>query len=297
MNPIATGIAVILLAAAAAAFVLLHQPLLAAPLALVACLTPASLRMARQWERAVVLRAGRLQGTRGPGLFVIIPVVDSVAGMVDLRIQTTPIATEQTLTRDTTPVDVDAIVFWKVADPERAITVLMDYVGSVSLVAQTSLREMIGATDLSTLLEDRKHIDTVLRDSIAAKIADWGITVQGVEIRDVMLPRSLQDAMSRQAQAGRERMARVTLAAAEREVATELEEAARTYDRSPTAMQILQINRIYEMNKDRGATILLPTSMADSMARMVAPSVAIMAAQASSPSAPAPSPPAPERQA
>ena len=269
------------MAAAAAAFVLLHQPLLAAPLALVAFLTPASLRMARQWERAVVLRAGRLQGTRGPGLFVIIPVVDSVAGMVDLRIQTTPIATEQTLTRDTTPVDVDAIVFWKVADPERAITVLMDYVGSVSLVAQTSLREMIGATDLSTLLEDRKHIDTVLRDSIAAKIADWGITVQGVEIRDVMLPRSLQDAMSRQAQAGRERMARVTLAAAEREVATELEEAARTYDRSPTAMQILQINRIYEMNKDRGATILLPTSMADSMARMVAPSVAIMAAQAS----------------
>ena len=293
MNPIATAIAVILLAAAAAAFVLLHQPLLAAPLALVAFLTPASLRMARQWERAVVLRAGRLQGTRGPGLFVIIPVVDSVAGMVDLRIQTTPIATEQTLTRDTTPVDVDAIVFWKVADPERAITVLMDYVGSVSLVAQTSLREMIGATDLSTLLEDRKHIDTVLRDSIAAKIADWGITVQGVEIRDVMLPRSLQDAMSRQAQAGRERMARVTLAAAEREVATELEEAARTYDRSPTAMQILQINRIYEMNKDRGATILLPTSMADSMARMVAPSVAIMAAQASASSPPAPSPPAP----
>ncbi|WP_428375019.1 SPFH domain-containing protein [Lichenicoccus sp.] len=289
MNPIATGIALVLLAAAAASFALLHQPLLAAPLALIAFLTPSSLRMARQWERAVVLRAGRLQGARGPGLFMIIPVVDSVAGMVDLRIQTTPIATEQTLTRDTTPVDVDAIVFWKVADPERAITVLMDYVGSVSLVAQTSLREMIGATDLATLLEDRKHIDTVLRDSIAAKIADWGITVQGVEIRDVMLPRSLQDAMSRQAQAGRERMARVTLAAAEREVAIELEEAARAYDRSPTALQILQINRIYEMNKDRGATILLPTSMADSMARMLAPAVAMAAAQA--PASPATTPP------
>ncbi|TLU72785.1 slipin family protein [Lichenicoccus roseus] len=297
MNPIATGIAVILLAAAAASFVLLHQPLLAVPLAILAFLAPSSLRMARQWERAVVLRAGRMQGTRGPGLFMIIPVVDSVAGMVDLRIQTTPIATEQTLTRDTTPVDVDAIVFWKVADPERAITVLMDYAGSVSLVAQTSLREMIGATDLATLLEDRKHIDTVLRDSIAAKIGDWGITVQGVEIRDVMLPRSLQDAMSRQAQAGRERQARVTLAAAEREVATELEEAARTYDRSPTAMQILQINRIYEMNKDRGATILLPTSMADSMGR---PSAALMAsalavAAAQGPERPS-QPPEPERQ-
>nr|WP_321983010.1 slipin family protein [uncultured Lichenicoccus sp.] len=292
MNPIATGIAVVLLAAAAASFALLHQPVLAGLLALTAFLTPSSLRMARQWERAVVLRAGKLQGARGPGLFMIIPVVDSVAGMVDLRIQTTPIATEQTLTRDTTPVDVDAIVFWKVADPERAITVLMDYVGSVSLVAQTSLREMIGATDLATLLEDRKHIDTVLRDSIAAKIGDWGITVQGVEIRDVMLPRSLQDAMSRQAQAGRERMARVTLAAAEREVATELEEAARTYDRSPTALQILQINRIYEMNKDRGATILLPTSMADSMARQVA--VAMAATQAA---APPPTPPGEERPA
>ncbi len=290
MNPIATVIAFILLAAAAAVFALLHQPWLAAPLVLLALLTPPSLRMARQWERAVVLRAGRLQGARGPGLFMIIPVVDSVAGMVDLRIQTTPIATEQTLTRDTTPVDVDAIVFWKVQDPERAITVLMDYAGSVSLVAQTSLREMIGATDLATLLEDRKHIDTVLRDSIAAKIADWGITVQGVEIRDVMLPRSLQDAMSRQAQAGRERMARVTLAAAEREVATELEEAARAYDRSPTALQILQINRIYEMNKDRGATILLPTSMADSMARPVAQAmaaaVALAATQATASSSP-----------
>jgi len=266
-NPIATVLSVLLLAAALSCFVLLHLAVPAAILFIAALLVPSGLRMARQWERAVVLRAGKLRGVRGPGLFWIIPVIDSVAGMVDLRIQTTPIMTEKTLTRDTSPVDVDAIVFWMVHDPRLAIMALTDYAAAISLVAQTSLREVIGASDLGTLLEDRGRIDSWLHEIIAGKTGAWGITVQSVEIRDVTLPPSLQDAMSRQAQAERERSARVTLASAERQVAVELEEAARTYDRCPTALQILQINRIYEMNKDRGATILVPTSMVDGMAR------------------------------
>ena len=269
-NAISTLLAVLLLAAAVFCFLLLRQPVPAAILVVAAVAAPSALRMARQWERAVVLRAGKLQGVRGPGLFWIIPGIDSVAGLVDLRIQTAPIRTEKTLTRDTSPVDVDAIVFWKVHDPLLAITALTDYEAAVSLVAQTSLREVIGASDLAVLLEDRRRIDDWLRETIAAKTGAWGITVQSVEIRDVMLPANLQDAMSRQAQAEREKSARVTLASAERQVAIELEEAARTYDRCPTALQILQINRVYEMNKDRGATILIPTSMADSMARVMA---------------------------
>ncbi len=269
-NTIATIAAALLLAAAALSFGVLRQPALAALLVVVAILLPAALRITREWERAVVLRAGKLKGMRGPGLFWILPVVDSVAGVVDLRIRTISITTEKTLTRDTSPVDVDAIVFWKVHDPLHAVTALTDYAGAVSLVSQTSLREVVGATDLGVLLEDRRRIDTWLREAIAEKTATWGVTVQAVEIRDVTLPANLQDAMSRQAQAGREKSARVTLASAERQVAIELEEAARTYDRCPTALQLLQINRIYEMNKDRGATILLPTGMADAMARSLA---------------------------
>ncbi len=269
-NAIAALAAACLLAAAAADFVLLHHLVSPAILVVLAVLLPASLRMTREWERAVVLRAGKLRGVRGPGLFLIIPVIDSVAGVVDLRIQTTSIATEKTLTRDTSPVDVDAIVFWKVHDPRQAITALRDYASAVSLVSQTSLREVIGASDLGVLLEDRRRIDDWLREAIAGKTAAWGVSVQAVEIRDVTLPPSLQDAMSRQAQAEREKSARVTLASAERLVAIELEEASRTYDRSPTALQILQINRIYEMNKDRGATILIPTSMAEAMSRVLA---------------------------
>ena len=286
-NPIATVTAAILLAAAAFCFLILHSIVLAGLLVIAGVLLPSALRMAREWERGVVLRAGKLKGVRGPGLFWIIPIVDSVAGIVDLRIQTTPIATEKTLTRDTSPVDVDAIVFWRVQDPQKAIMELTDYSGAVSLVAQTSLREVIGANDLGVLLEDRRRIDTWLREAIAEKTAAWGIIVQSVEIRDVTLPPNLQDAMSRQAQAEREKAARVTLASAERQVAIELEEAARTYDRSPTALQILQINRIYEMNKDRGATILLPTSMADAMGRVFGQSQPQPATQAQTTPSPA----------
>jgi len=274
-NPIASLLAILLIGAAGLSFGLLHAIVPAVLLLVAGLVAWQSIRVARQWERAVVLRAGRLRGgVRGPGLFLILPVIDSVAGLVDLRIQTTPIATDKTLTRDLSPVDVDAIVFWQVSDAERAITTLTDYASSVGMVAQTSLREVIGASILTVLLEDRRRIDDWLRETIAGKTAGWGISVLGVEIRDVTLPPQLQDAMSRQAQAEREKAARVTLASAERQVAIELEEAARTYDRSPTAMQILQINRIYEMNKERGATVLLPTSLADALGGLFRPAPA-----------------------
>ncbi|GBR41033.1 SPFH/Band 7/PHB domain protein [Neoasaia chiangmaiensis NBRC 101099] len=229
-----------------------------------------SVRLCAAWERAIVLRAGRVKGVYGPGIFLTVPFLDQVANVVDQRIRTVPVATRETLTRDTTPVDVDAVIFWMVHDPLRAITELDDFAGSVSMVALTTLREVVSSSYLSVLLEDRRRIDDELREQIALKTQEWGVTVQGVEIRDVQLPASLQDAMSRQAQAEREKAARVTLASAERAVALELAEAAKTYASTPIALQILQINRIFEMNKDRGTTILMPTTMADAMAGVAA---------------------------
>ncbi|WP_367159148.1 slipin family protein [Kozakia baliensis] len=237
-----------------------------------------SVRLCSAWERAVVLRAGKIKGVYGPGIFLTVPFLDQVTEVVDQRIRTVPVNTRQTLTRDTTPVDVDAVIFWMVHDPLRAVTELDAFAASVSMVALTTLREVVSSSDLSVLLEDRRRIDDELREQIARKTSEWGVTVQGVEIRDVQLPVSLQDAMSRQAQAEREKAARVTLASAERAVALELSEAAKSYEASPVALQILQINRIFEMNKDRGTTILMPTTMADSMAGIAGLNIANLAA-------------------
>jgi len=246
--------------------------------AMVGVLILLSLKMCNSWQRALVLRAGKIQGLRGPGLFLIIPFVDQISEVVAQRIRTVPVHTRQTLTRDTPPVDVDAVVFWMVHDPLRAITELDEYEGSVSMVALTTLREVVSSSDLAVLLEDRRRIDDELRDLIEVKTREWGVTVQAVEIRDVQLPDNLQDAMSRQAQAERERAARVTLASAERQVAVELAAAAKTYEASPIALQILQINRVFEMNKNRGTTILMPTTMADAMGNATAFAAAVQAA-------------------
>ena len=226
---------------------------------------PQSLMMASQWERAVVLRMGRLQGIKGPGVFWIIPILDRVATWVDQRIQTTEFNAEQALSKDTVPVNIDAVVFWQIHDPERAALEITDYRSGIARVAQTSLREMVGSSLLSNLLSDRKHGDEVLRDEIARKIADWGIAVMSVEIRDISVPPGLQDAMSRQAQAERERLARVLLGQAEQEVAIKFVEAAEIYARSPAALQLRAMNIIYETTKERGATILMPTAMVDAM--------------------------------
>jgi regulator of protease activity HflC (stomatin/prohibitin superfamily) len=229
-----------------------------------------SVRIANEWQRAVILRLGRFQRVAGPGLYLVFPFIDVVAQVIDLRIQTTMITAEQALTRDTISVGVDAIVFWQVENAEHAAIRIANYREAIERVAQTSLREMIGATDLARLLSDRKAADEQLRSTITAKTADWGVTARSVEIKDVSIPRELQDAMSRQAQAEREKDARVTLASAERAIAEQVLEAAKLYGSDPNALKLRQMNLLYEMNKDRGATVLIPTDMVNSLGAVVA---------------------------
>ena len=269
---------------------------LAGLLIVLGVLTPMSLKMANQWERAVVLRLGRLQAVQGPGIFLIIPFIDDVSSWLDQRIQTTEFNAEQALSKDTVPVDVDAVVFWQIHDPERAALEITDYRSAISRVAQTSLREMVGSSLLSTLLSDRKHGDEMLREEIGRKTADWGVTAISVEIRDIGVPAALQDAMSREAQAQREAAARIHLGQAEQQVAQKFVEAADIYARSPAALQLRAMNIIYETTKERGATILIPTAMVDAMnpGGLLGLTQAAMAAQAE-PAAAAPAAAAPTR--
>jgi len=224
-----------------------------------------ALKMANNWERFVILRAGKLSSVKGPGLFMIIPVIDAVTAVIDERIQTTGFNAEQALTRDTVPVNVDAIVFWHVHDAQSAALNITDYRSAIDRVAQTSLRETIGSSMLTQLLSERQQADEALRNEIARKTATWGISVNSVEIRDVAIPVALQDAMSRQAQAEREKEARVILGSAEAAIAQKFVEAANTYASNAAALHLRAMNIIYETTKERGATILMPTSMIDSM--------------------------------
>jgi regulator of protease activity HflC (stomatin/prohibitin superfamily) len=224
-----------------------------------------SLKMANVWEKFVVLRLGKLQSVRGAGMFAIIPILDRVVAVIDGRIQTTAFNAEQALTRDTVPVNVDAIIFWNVHDAEKAALAITDYRQAIDRVAQTSLREMIGSSMLAALLSDRKDADEQLKIEIGQKTAPWGVSVSSVEIRDVAIPVALQDAMSRQAQAEREKQARVILGSAEAAIAGTFVEAANTYAGHPMALQLRAMNIIYESTKERGATILLPSSMVDSL--------------------------------
>ena len=264
MNPI-TLLVTVVLGAIGALLVMAQMPQAGAVFFILAALTLFSLKMANNWERFVILRAGKLSSVKGPGLFMIIPVIDAIAAVIDERIQTTQFNAEQALTRDTVPVNVDAVIFWHVHDAQRAALNITDYRQAIDRVAQTSLREMIGSSLLSALLAERKAADEVLRSEIARKTADWGISVNSVEIRDVAIPEALQDAMSRQAQAEREKEARVILGSAEAAIAAKFVEAARTYAGEPAALHLRAMNIIYEVTKERGATILIPTSMVDSM--------------------------------
>jgi regulator of protease activity HflC (stomatin/prohibitin superfamily) len=232
---------------------------------ILALLTLFSLKMANNWERFVILRAGKLSSVKGPGLFLIIPVIDAITAVIDERIQTTQFNAEQALTRDTVPVNVDAVVFWHVHDAQSAALNITDYRSAIDRVAQTSLRETIGSSMLTQLLSERKQADEVLRAEIAGKTATWGISVNSVEIRDVAIPVGLQDAMSRQAQAEREKEARVILGSAEAAIAQKFVDAANTYATNAAALHLRAMNIIYETTKERGATILMPTSMVDSM--------------------------------
>jgi regulator of protease activity HflC (stomatin/prohibitin superfamily) len=264
MNQITLLITVIFGGIGAVLF-LAQMPLPALGFAVLAVLTFFSLKMANNWERFVILRAGKLSSVKGPGLFVIIPIIDAITAVIDERIQTTQFNAESALTRDTVPVNVDAVVFWHVHDAQAAALNITDYRQAIDRVAQTSLREMIGASLLSALLAERKAADEVLRTEIARKTANWGISVNSVEIRDVAIPVALQDAMSRQAQAEREKEARVILGSAEAAIAQKFVDAARTYAGEPAALHLRAMNIIYEVTKERGATILIPTTMVDSM--------------------------------
>jgi len=247
---------------------------LAVAAALALLLLAVSVRIASEWQRAVVLRLGRFHAVKGPGLYLLAPLVDAVTAVIDLRIQTTTIVAEQALTRDTVAVGVDAIVFWQVNNAEAAAIRIANYREAIERVAQTTLREMIGATELSRLLSDRKAADEQLRASIGQKTANWGVGVVSVEIKDVAIPRELQDAMSRQAQAEREKEARVTLASAEQEIARQILAAADMYGTNPTALRLRQMNLLYEMNKERGTTVLIPTEMASSLGAALAVALA-----------------------
>jgi regulator of protease activity HflC (stomatin/prohibitin superfamily) len=264
MNPITLLITVVF-GAIGAVLVMAQMPQAGAVFFVLALLTFFALKMANNWERFVILRAGKLSSVKGPGLFAIIPIIDSITAVIDERIQTTQFNAEQALTRDTVPVNVDAVIFWHVHDAQRAALNITDYRQAIDRVAQTSLREMIGSSLLSALLSERKAADEVLRTEIARKTADWGISVNSVEIRDVAIPVALQDAMSRQAQAEREKEARVILGSAEAAIAQKFVDAARTYAGEPAALHLRAMNIIYETTKERGATILIPTSMVDSM--------------------------------
>ena len=265
MNPISALVFIVFIGGAVLARLANMPIIVTILLGLIGVFLGYSIKMAQQWERAVVLRLGKLHAVKGPGLFILVPIFDAVATWIDQRIRTTEVNAEQALTRDTVPVNVDAIVFWMVHDAERAALEIADYNSAVQRVAQTSLREMIGSSLLSELLSDRKTADAALKEVIGAKTAEWGVTVNSVEIRDVAIPDNLQDAMSRQAQAEREKQARVILGSAEEEVAQKFVNAAKLYASNPEALQLRAMNIIYETTKERGATILMPTSMVDAM--------------------------------
>jgi regulator of protease activity HflC (stomatin/prohibitin superfamily) len=269
MNPITTFLVLACIAGGLMAGYFLH-PYLAAPFFVAAAIIALSLKMANAWEKFVILRMGRLQSVRAAGMFAIVPILDSVVAVIDGRIQTTAFNAERALTKDTVPVNVDAIIFWHVNDAEKAALSITDYRQAIDRVAQTSLREMIGASMLSALLSDRKVADAQLKDEIGRKTEPWGISVSSVEIRDVAIPEALQDAMSRQAQAEREKQARVILGSAEAAIAGKFVEAAQSYAGHPVALQLRAMNIIYETTKERGATILMPSSMVDSMNPSVA---------------------------
>lgn len=224
-----------------------------------------SVQLANQWEKAVVLRLGKYKGLYGPGVFIITPLIETVAYWVDTRIITTSFTAEKTLTKDTVPVDVEAVLFWKVVDPQRAALEVEDYRTAVSWAAQTALREVIGRSNLAEMLEGREKLDLELQRIIEGRAEHWGIHVSSVEIRDVLIPNELQDAMSMQAQAERERQARVILGDSERQVAEKFEEAARTYQNNPTALHLRAMNMLYEGLKEKATLVIVPASVLDTM--------------------------------
>jgi hypothetical protein len=224
-----------------------------------------AVKVASQWEKAVVLRLGKFHKLAGPGLFWVIPIIDSVPMWVDHRVMVTSFSAEKTLTRDTVPVDVDAVLFWLVWDAEKAALEVEDYRNAISWASQTGLREVIGSLALSDILVGRAMMDEELQKIIDQRTEPWGITVQSVEIRDVVIPQGLEDAMSRQAQAERERQARVILGESEMQIAASFAEASQAYIDNPTALHLRAMNMLFEGLKEKGALVIVPSSAVDTM--------------------------------
>lgn len=222
-------------------------------------------KIANRWERTIVLRLGRFLSMKGPGLFFIIPIIDTVPYWIDVRVITSTFKAEKTLTKDTVPVDVDAVLFWKVLDPQKAALDVADYQSAISWAAQTALRDVIGKTMLSDMLEGRERISNELRKIIDERTEPWGINVISVEIKDVLIPSGLEDAMSMQAQAERERQARVILGDSERQIAEKFEQAAKSYVDNPTALHLRAMNMLYEGLKANSTIVLVPSTAVDSM--------------------------------
>jgi regulator of protease activity HflC (stomatin/prohibitin superfamily) len=224
-----------------------------------------SIRVADQWEKVAVLRLGRYLGLRGPGVFFIIPVIDRLSRSVDQRVRVASVTAESTLTRDTVPVNVDAIVFWLVWNAEKSILEVEDFVQAITMSAQTALRESIGRHQLAQMITERESLGRELQRILDEKTNPWGITVQSVEIRDVRIPQALEDAMSRQAQAERERQARIILGQAETEISEKFLEAARAYQDNPIALHLRAMNMLYEAIKERGSMVIVPSSAVETM--------------------------------
>jgi len=224
-----------------------------------------ALKVASQWEKAVVLRLGKFHALRGPGVFWIIPIIDSIPSWIDHRVMVTPFSAEKTLTKDTVPVDVDAVLFWVVWDAEKAALEVKDYQSAIAWSAQTALRDIIGRMMLADILIGRSAIDEELQHIIDERTTPWGVTVNSVEIRDIVIPPDLEDAMSRQAQAERERQARVILGESEKQIAASFSEASQVYVNNPTALHLRAMNMLFEGLKEKGALVIVPSSAVDTM--------------------------------
>jgi regulator of protease activity HflC (stomatin/prohibitin superfamily) len=265
-NPVAITVLLVLLSVSVGLYALqiIGTPILIV-LVLLSVLTGGSIKIADQWEKAIVLRMGRYSGLKGPGLFFIIPVVDQVSNFIDQRVRVTEFRAEQTLTKDTVPVNVDAVVYWTVWDVEKAALEVQEYVKAISYIAQTDLRDIIGKHELADLLQDREQIAEDLQKTLDINTNPWGITCQTVGIRDIIIPSGLADAMSKQAQAERERKARVILGTAETEIAEKFAKASEQYINNPIALHLRGMNMLYEGLKEKGSMVIVPSSALDTM--------------------------------
>jgi regulator of protease activity HflC (stomatin/prohibitin superfamily) len=264
-NPVSWLLAGIIALAGVVATAALDNPFYIIAALVVAVFILVSLQIATVWERVVVLRFGHFRALAGPGVFFLIPAVDTIAAWIDQRVQTSTFTAEETLTKDTVPVDVDAVLFWVAWDAKKAALEVASYRDAIGWAAQTALRDIIGTTNLSDLLSNRQAVDDKLQHTIDTRTTPWGITVQSVEIRDIKIPDNLQDAMSRQAQAEREREARVILGDAERQIAASFMEAAKQYEGNNVALHLRAMNMLYEGLKERGAMIIVPSTAVETM--------------------------------